>query len=168
MSDSEPRLILFVCTGNTCRSPMAECMARHLCRSLEGWEFASAGICARPGTSASPDAVRVMKEINLDLSYHRSSLLTPELVDRAWRVVALTGGHRDFILEQYPDAEEKVCLLHAYSGEGKGADVMDPFGGALETYRRARDHIEAGLSDFILAVVQTASVSKKQPQDNTV
>ncbi|MEX2607819.1 MAG: low molecular weight protein arginine phosphatase [Kiritimatiellia bacterium] len=154
MSEPETRKILFVCTGNTCRSVMAEHLARHLCRSLAGWEFASAGLFASDGAPASPGAIQVMKEHELDISGHSSRLLTPAMIEEAEKIIALTNAHKDLILQTAPEAESKTCILHQFSPDQSTRDVMDPYGGQVDTYRKTRDEIESALSDFILAVLQ--------------
>lgn len=154
MSEPETRKILFVCTGNTCRSVMAEHLARHLCRSLVGWEFASAGLFATDGSPASQGAIQVMKEHGLDVSGHTSRLLTSTMIEEAEKIIALTGAHQELILQTAPEAASKTCTLHQFTPDQATRDVMDPYGGQVDTYRKTRDEIESALSDFILAVLQ--------------
>ncbi len=161
MSNSSPSQILFVCTGNTCRSPMAEALARHLSRSVEGWDFASAGVFAREGQPASQQAVTVMKESGIDISGHVSRQLTPARAEASDYIVALTEGHADLIRENFPEAAGKIHTLHSYNPANAGRDVMDPFGGSVESYRKTRDEIESALSDLILSVV-TPSLKTQQ------
>lgn len=154
MSADTPKTILFVCTGNTCRSPMAEFLMADRCKHLHGWSFASAGIFASPGAPPSPLAVQVLKEHRLDLSPHRARTLTPDLIRQAHLLIAMTRAHRDLILELDPAATPKTHTLHSFGSEKPHADVLDPFSGNIDTYRIARDDIAAGLNDLILAVLQ--------------
>lgn len=140
---------------------MAEHLARHLCRSLDGLEFASAGLFATDGAPASQGAVQVMKEHGLDVSGHRSRLLTPGMIEEAERIIALTEAHKDLILQTAPKAASKTSTLHEFTPDQGTRDVMDPYGGQVDTYRKTRDEIESALSDFILAVVQP------QPEQNS-
>jgi len=130
---------------------------RHLCRSVSGWNFASAGVFAVEGAPASEGAVRVMREKDLDLSGHRSRMLTPERIQEADWLIALTGAHRDLILEADPAAVDKTRTLHSFSAANPDRDVMDPVGGNLDTYRITRDEIESALTDVILTLIQPTS-----------
>ncbi|MBL9076059.1 MAG: Sua5/YciO/YrdC/YwlC family protein [Planctomycetes bacterium] len=144
------RLVLFVCTGNTCRSPLAEALARDLtARTLgvapadvlaHGYWFASAGVGAGPGMPASEGSLAAGAEIGLDLSAHESRSLTPELVQRAEQIFCLGRGHQRAILAEMPEAADKVKLLRV-----DGLDVQDPFGSDLRAYRRVRDEIRAAV-----------------------
>ncbi len=134
--------ILFVCTGNTCRSSMAEALARHELdkRGLSGRvEVMSAGTLAFSGQPASDHAVAVMKEMDIDLNSHRSTMLSRELIESADLVLTMTARHRMEILNVCPEAESKVHTLAVYAGAG--ADVPDPFGGGREIYHRCADSL---------------------------
>lgn len=130
----KPRVV-FVCSGNICRSPLAEAMARQLERRHgDGVEFSSAGIYAMDGTAATPQAVAVAAEVGLALRWHRARRLTDELVESADLLVALDDEHLEFITERWPQAA--VELLDS---------VADPYGRDDTSYRRARDQIGRAL-----------------------
>lgn len=135
--------IIFICTGNTCRSPMAEGLFRaHGGEEQTGLAAASAGLFTQDGLPASENAVTAAKELGADISAHRSRMLTPEMAKNARYLVCMTGALYDRLCELYPDCEDKVFTLLP-------ADVSDPFGGDLETYRRAAAEIDQGVRSII-------------------
>lgn len=145
------RWVLFICTGNTCRSPLAEALARQLCGEAlgvpadqvlaHGLGFASAGTGTMDGMPASEGSVAAAAELHLDLTAHQSRALTPELLDRASFVYCLAQSHRRAILAELPSAAPKLALLRQ-----DGLDIADPYGRELPAYRRARDEIRAAVA----------------------
>ena len=139
------RLIVFVCTGNICRSPMAEYLYRtHIMSRLE-LQVCSAGVMTGYGTPASRYAVKVMNELGVDISAHRSQPVTRDLVEEAELLVVMTGGHREALLERYPHVADKGVLLKTFDPNRKDEDVMDPIGLSLDVYRYVRDDIAGAL-----------------------
>ena len=123
--------ILFVCTGNTCRSPMAEGLFRRM--APEGaYSVSSAGVFARKDDPASEEAVAVMAEKGIDLSGHRARLLTCEMVDQADLICCMTPTHAARLLGAFPQGEEKLLVWN----------IPDPFGGDDEIYRACARHLE--------------------------
>ncbi len=132
--------ILFICTGNTCRSPMAEGILRHLQTANEDWQVLSAGLYPAPGAPANELAQRVAQEHGLDLSAHRSRRLAMPYLEAADYIVTMTEDMAEQIRNGAPEFAEKVQSLGTWSG--LGGDVGDPFGGDIEMYRRCYEEIE--------------------------
>ncbi|MGI8617765.1 MAG: low molecular weight protein arginine phosphatase [Gemmatimonadaceae bacterium] len=135
--------VLFVCTGNTCRSPLAEATARmHAAnRGLTGVTFASAGTGAFGGAGASDGAILVGLERGLDLSPHRSRPLTPELVRESDLILGLSEHHVTTAVEM--GGEGKTFLLDDFASDGRSSHpVSDPFGQSIEVYRESADDID--------------------------
>jgi protein-tyrosine phosphatase len=144
--------VLFVCSGNLCRSPMAEYLLRSLLDRLPRWQAASAGLAAIPGLPASDEAVRVLAESGIDLTPHRSKPITPGLLSQAAVVAAMTRVHRDCLALLDGGTAQKVFLLGSFGPAAQGREIEDPIGGTVARYRRCRDAIAdclPGLVDFL-------------------
>ena len=135
--------VLFVCTGNTCRSPLAEATARKLAaeKGLKDVTFASAGTGAYGGAAASEGAMLVALERGLDLSSHQSRPLTPELVADSDLILCMSEHHVGDAIAL--GGAGKTFLLDDYASNGTtSSSVADPFGQHIEAYRDAADDIE--------------------------
>jgi protein-tyrosine phosphatase len=145
-------MIVFVCTGNTCRSPMAELLMRSTiakqlnCRldQLEdrGILVISAGIAAAPGCPPSSEAVQVMREHGLDLAPHEAQPLTEPLVRHADLILTMTQSHLQSIVERWPNAADRTRMLLL-----EGSDVSDPIGQTVGAYRHCAEQISAAVKE---------------------
>ena len=141
-----PWTLLVVCSGNTCRSPMAAVIARHLLDREHasavgeiGHRVLSAGTSAEPGVSAPPEAVAVASERGGDLTTHRSRPFSAEMAHEADLILCMTDRHRADVVASAPAAESKTrCLDPA-------GDIPDPVGSGRDAYERCAEQIEAGL-----------------------
>lgn len=152
-------VVLFVCTGNTCRSPMAETLMRHLLCQRYPRLFevnpppalvASAGLSAFPGGPASPEAVTIMKKRGLSLQHHQSHSITERSLRHADLILTMTKSHCSAILERMPELSAKVHLL-----SGSNLDVSDPFGGVEADYEACADQIEGFLQSWLEVIEES-------------
>ena len=118
--------ILFVCTGNTCRSPMAETLARDIFKKHGlKTEVLSAGVHAANGSRASPNAVYAMKKMGLNLKSHKSQLINEHLIEWSNLILTMTKTHYNILKSMYPKSNH-IFTLGEYVGTNK--DIPDPFG----------------------------------------
>jgi len=145
------KTILFICTGNVCRSPMAEALFRRATDGRGDFRVLSAGIGATDGQPPTPHSVTAMRELGIDISAQRSRMLTAELVRQADFIFGMTRGHVDTIALLYPPAAEKTFLLREFDEalEPFEKDIADPIGGPYEIYARCRGQIEQGIAALL-------------------
>src|SRR5438128_1684599 len=125
------KTILFVCTGNVCRSPMAEGIFRQAVKGRGNYRVLSAGLGALEGQPPSAYAVQAVKELGIDISGQRSRMLTPEMVQQADYIFGMTHSHIDTVMLLYPQAAEKTFLLREFDEtlDLFEKDISDPIGG---------------------------------------
>lgn len=142
--------ILFVCTGNTCRSPMAEAIAKHALAE-RGWshvQVRSAGTHAIEGSPPSPLAIEVLRDLGLDLEGRSAKRLSAELVEWADLILAMGPRHVEAVREMA--GGDKVSLLTEFlEGPEAGESIEDPFGGDRQVYQSVRDLIQASLESVL-------------------
>jgi protein-tyrosine phosphatase len=150
-------LVVFVCTGNTCRSPMAEALCKKLlaervgCTPEElparGFLVQSAGLSAAPGGPAADEAVAIVQELGADLTRHASQPVRADLVAQADHLIAMTEGHRLLLERHFPTRGVQPRLLSP-----EGHDIADPVGCSREVYRACAEEILAHLHTLIAEV----------------
>ena len=152
--------VLFVCTGNICRSPIAEGLFRHLIGNRKDIEVLSAGVQAVRGQPPSLYAVQVCAEEGPDISDLRSQPLTAALVDRATHIFAMTGAHLETIQTLFPHGAEKSFLLREFEEPGTTVwrDVPDPIGLGREVYEDCARIISHALPSVLAFVEQSELV----------
>src|SRR5437899_8500639 len=155
------KTILFVCTGNVCRSPMSEGLFRQAARGRGDFCVLSAGVGAIEGQPPSAYAVQALKELGIDISQQRSRMLTADVVSQADYIFGMTHGHVDAINLLYPQAAEKTFLLREFDEtlDVFEKDIPDPIGGSYEIYLNCRDQIEQGIASLLHFIEQGEAVA---------
>jgi len=156
------RTIVFVCTGNTCRSPMAQGLLQQALKEAEitTIEAKTAGVMTTTGLLPTPEAIQVMDSADIDIRKHRSVPLTPEMIKKADLVLGMTPFHVQFALRMYQDAHEdpeegdaakdKVFLLKEYAkSDMKNYQITDPMGATLEVYKRVFREIKLAITKLM-------------------
>ena len=136
------KTVLFVCTGNTCRSPMAEAIFNH----LAGGKDFYASSCGIYGDGVSPisgNAKKALAETGIDFE-HTSTPISKELLEKSDYIIGMTANHAGSILSMFPECSDKVYAMPK--------DISDPYGGNLETYRACRDEITECVKSLITAL----------------
>ena len=149
--------ILFVCTGNTCRSPMAAYIMEKVAVENDlDVLIESVGIFPQPGQPASEEAVKAMSDMGIDLTGHRTQAVTEERLNKADIILTMTEGQK-MLLE--PSAKGKVYTLLEYAGsEG---DISDPYGGDLDEYKETAQEIY----DAVVDIAERLPIRKSDDND---
>ncbi|QQK07419.1 low molecular weight protein arginine phosphatase [Miniphocaeibacter halophilus] len=140
--------VLFVCTGNTCRSPMAEYIFNDLSKRKGLSHRAKSSGIAASGDYASKNAILSMADIGIDLTRHISTQVSKEKIDWADIVLVMGRSHLDILKHYFPD-EDKIFLLKDFA-EGKQGEITDPYGSEKFIYDNTRDEIINLIEKFII------------------
>ena len=142
------RSVLFVCTANQCRSPMAEALLKSLVArrgEADCWQIQSAGTWTEAGRPATQLTQVVMRERNIDLSGHRSRLIDADLLATASVILVMTRNHQEAIQAEFPGIRHKVYLLSQLVD--RSFDIEDPYGGSLDDYELCATDLQNILTD---------------------
>lgn len=139
--------VLFVCTGNTCRSPMAEAILKS--KNMPGIEVKSAGVYATKGQEASTYATEILREHHI-MHKHATTPLSEEELDWATYIFTMTEGHKSIITQTFPKTLDKIFTLKEFVYDDiANRDIMDPFGGSHEMYRETFEELQCLIEDLL-------------------
>ena len=145
--------ILIVCTGNICRSPMAEGLLKHaLAGQPEPWKslpVLSAGVAARPGEPISENSVVALKKVGIDIGDQYSRALTQDLLNHALVVFGMTESHRSIIQTRARPAPRLLYLFREFLAPPAVQEIVDPFGGPLKLYESCRDEMVEAIPSVV-------------------
>ncbi|MDQ8203314.1 low molecular weight protein arginine phosphatase [Pelagicoccus sp. SDUM812003] len=163
---SRPKKIVFVCTANTCRSPMAAALFRHALDaqpdSLKELEVTSAGVSAFPGQGPSSNSVQALKKVGIELSDHCSQPLSQELVDDALAFFCMTESHLAMLNYQIEPPPPNAFLMRQFMGDEADLEIPDPFGGSLAQYEACRDSMVEAIPSLIEVVGKMVDSAKER------
>lgn len=142
--------IYLICTGNTCRSPMAEALLRS--RQIDGVIVRSAGIHASNGMPISMNAKKLIEEADLPYTPVSRSI-TIEDIEWADVILTMTEAHKHAMIHSFSHADHKIYTLKEFAGFDKGQDVQDPFGGNLTHYKQTFDELSMLMDAIELKVI---------------
>ncbi len=137
--------ILFVCTGNTCRSPMAEALLRH--HGNELYQVKSAGVFAMSGDPASQNAILALKNKGIETN-HSSQQINEDLLEWSSKVLSMTLSHKQMLVSKFPQYKDRIFTFYEYIN-GQAKDISDPYGGSLTTYENTLGELEVLVKQIV-------------------
>jgi len=161
------RTVLFVCTGNTCRSAMAEGIFKKILKGKtkhdSKFNIISAGISALTGMSPTPEAIKVMSEQDIDISRHHAQELREELIKKADLILVMANEHKEYIYKEFPFAQNKTFLLKKFTLNNKtesnqnnerNYEIIDPIGRKIEFYRIIARELKENLEKLLDKILE--------------
>ena len=164
------KTILFVCTGNTCRSAMAEGIFKKILKERKednsSFNILSAGISALPGISPTPEAIKVMSEQGIDISQHHAQELREEIIKKADLILVMANEHKEYVHKEFPFAQNKTFLLKKFTLNNKtesnqknerNYEIIDPIGRKIEFYRIIARELKKNLEKILDNILEESN-----------
>lgn len=164
---SKERSILFVCTANQCRSPMAEAIMKNYIKRMDlptNWVVQSAGTWAENGHPATPSGVKAMAQRGLDTSLHRSQTITKDLLSQFDLILTMESGHKEAIQIEFPEFSKKVFMLSEMSGTA--INIEDPIGGTFEDYLNTANEIDEWILKGFPGIIKILEAEEHEQSTN--
>lgn len=155
--------ILFICTANICRSPMASALFQKICiekNDQHSWRVESAGTWSRDGDPAAEGIKTVMNSKGIDLSAHRSRLIQKEILEQFDLILTMERGHKEALHVEFPSVANRIYLLSEMVGQN--FDIEDPYGGPMDGYENTANEIETILRDGFNTILSLVNVTHTQ------
>ena len=148
--------LLFVCTGNSCRSPMAEAILKQIAseKNIDGLHIHSAGTHPPVGHPPTAFTIHVMSEHSINIKKHKARLISSKMLDESNLILVMEEAHLDYIRELMPAAASKSYLLSSFGERGCGEEIPDPIGRNLDFYREVRNILESEIVRIIPSIVK--------------